>query len=148
LKFEFSHHELSLALFALEGGAAPRVPEDPCSTASEDCPIVEQLEETFGWRGLSPAERLAHHLSKHLRQAWVDVGLLDLRKDEDLHIGKSEMSKLEKRMEGWHCNLVLEAPDCDLLCEAIAKLPRSAWIAMPRTMWRLKKKLRRKATDR
>ncbi|HEY6333034.1 MAG TPA: hypothetical protein VI756_27170 [Blastocatellia bacterium] len=140
---EFSHHELSLALFALEGGTAPSVPVDPCSTASEDCPIVEQLEETFGWRGLSPAERLARHLSKHLRQAWVESGLLDLQKESDLQISKSDMTELQRRMEGWRCSVVLEAPDRGLLYEAIAKLPRSAWIAMPRTMWRLKRKLRR-----
>ena len=142
LEITFSHTELSLVMFALEEGRPANVPQDPCQEAAEACPIVEQLEDTFGWRNMSPQERLCRRLGKHLRQSWVDCGLLDLREGATDPAAADDITRMRKQLAGWSCQVTLDSVDRDLLNRAIAKLPRSAWISMPRTMWRLRRKLR------
>jgi hypothetical protein len=142
VEVEFSHKELSLVLFALEGGRLPNIPEDPCEEPHDACPIVEDLEERFGWRRMSDQQKLVQHLGKHLRQGWVECGLLELAPGGPQQFEKVEMLRMQKQLEDWSCRIVLERSDRDLLYEAISKLPRSAWISMPRILWRLKKKLR------
>ena len=59
MNIDFSHRELSLALFALEGGEPPRSVEDPCSPDEHACPVADSIEELFGSPNLSPEKKLA-----------------------------------------------------------------------------------------
>src|SRR5215510_2069918 len=74
---EFSHQELTLALFALQGGEPARAADAACAPDDDACPIVERIGDLFE-HTLPREERLSRHLDKHLRQSWVECGLLDL----------------------------------------------------------------------
>lgn len=141
MEVEFTHKELTLALFALQGGKLPDVPEDPCASPHDSCPVVEDLEERFGLKRLSDEQKLSQHLTTHLRQSWVECGLFDLA-DGGGEMNRGEMIQIQRQLSGWSCKVGLEAPERFLLYTAITKLPRSAWISMPRTVWRLRKKLK------
>jgi hypothetical protein len=180
-----SHRELSLALFALEGGDLPASVEDPCSPDEHACPVVDSLEEMFGARKLTPEKKLARHLSQHLQQGWLECGLMNMGATSGMateqgatergateqgateqgaarqvdsgqingeHVGnlaedtteEQQVSarRLAESIGKWTCEIELAPEEQRLLFEAIGRLPRSAWISMPRTMWRLRKKLR------
>jgi hypothetical protein len=145
---EFSHKELTLVLFAMEGGE-PLAPPDPdrCAPDHSDCPIVETLEEGFD-RGLSAEKQLAQHLGKHLRQGWIDCGLLQAAGPDgnaqtvDLEAQTDQLKKMHLLLSGWTCRIELDPTERRNLYDVVGKLPRSAWITMPRTIWRLRKKLK------
>lgn len=145
---ELSHQELSLLLFVLEGGEAAPGSESPPS-CEESCPIVENLDELFGNDKLSHEKQLARHLGNHLREALVECGMFELMgmgaagaqralSPED----QAKLREINERLTGWRCEIKLGDADRRLLNEAMSCLPRSAWISMPRTLWRLKKKLK------
>jgi hypothetical protein len=150
---ELSHQELSLLLFALEGDA--RLEGDagqasgPAPSCEESCPVVENLEEIFGAETLPYEKRLARHLANHLREALIESGMFELM-GEGAQIAERAASREEQarlreiteRMKQWRCRIKLAEPDRKRLSEAVSRLPRSAWISMPRTLWRLKKKLK------
>jgi len=145
---EFSHRELTLALFALQGGEPADAPDAPCSPGDDACPIVENIADLFE-HTLPDDRRLSRHLDKHLRQSWIECGLLNLREDHgpggaDLAPPEkaSEMLALNQRLREWKCEVQLEDADRRDLFRALSRLPRSAWITMPRTLWRLRRKLR------
>ena len=144
LLVELSHKELSLLVFALEGAAAGAGPQ--ARSCEESCPVVENLEDLFGAGGLSHEKKLARHLNNHLREALVECGMFELLA---LGAGQSfsedQQSKLQRaneRLDNWSCKIELAADDRELLRAALARLPGSAWVSMPRTLWRLKKKLK------
>jgi len=148
-----SHRELSLALFALEGGNLPAAVDDPCSPDEHACPVADSLEEMFGARSMAPEKKLARHLTQHLQQGWLECGLMSMGPGGEM--GPVQMAPLEQtsreqqasarrmadNMKRWSCEIDLDSEERRLLSEAIGRLPRSAWISMPRTMWRLRKKL-------
>lgn len=143
---EFSHKELSLLVFALEGAGARGAESQPQS-CEESCPIVEDIEDLFGAGGLSHEKKLARHLNNHLREGLVECGMFEL-----LALGpraalsgeqQAKLLQANKRLESWNCEIELVGDDRDLLREAIGRLPGSAWATMPRTLWRLRKKLRK-----
>jgi hypothetical protein len=145
---EFSHRELSLLLFVLEGGETASASESPPS-CEESCPIVEDLEELFGGNTLPHEKQLARHLGNHLREALVECGMFELMgaraADAQRTLSPEEQAKLREineRLTGWRCEIKLGEPDKKVLGEAMSRLPRAAWISMPRTLWRLKKKLK------
>ena len=142
---EFSHKELSLLLFALEGAKTANA-EAQSPSCEESCPIVEDIEDLFGARGLSHEKKLARHLNNHLREGLVECGMFEL-----LALGpvgsltdeqQTRLLQANKRLENWNCEIELVADDRELLRAALASLPGSAWATMPRTLWRLKKKLK------
>ena len=142
---EFSHQELTLAVFALEGGEPAPSADDACSPEDDACPIVERIGDLFE-HTLPSEKRLARHLDKHLRQSWVECGLLEAMGG---HIpGEAgppsieNASELNRRLREWSCEIQLEDAERLDLTNALSRLPRSAWISMPRTLWRLKKKLK------
>lgn len=143
---EFSHQELSLLLFVLEDCGTASAPESPPS-CEESCPIVEDLEELFGDGPLSHEKQLARHLGNHLREAMVECGMFELMGAAG---GRSALSadeqaklhEINRRLKQWRCEIKLIEPDRKLLGEAMSRLPRSAWISMPRTLWRLRRKLK------
>jgi len=164
---KFSHRELSLALFALEGGELPAEIRDPCSPDEHACPVVESLAEFFDGPSLPPEKKLARHLVKHLQQGWIECGLMDMdpsglaqsgarssppgrdSAESDVTLpgpASAEQMLSARRMADslrkWSCEIELAREERQLLSKALAGLPGSAWITMPRTMWRLRRKLK------
>jgi len=146
---EFSHQELSLLLFALEGETAT-APESPPS-CEEACPIVENLDEMFGAQTLPHEKQLARHLGNHLREALIECGMFELMgaatgpAPRELSVEEqARLREISERLKQWRCEIKLAEPDRQLLTDAMSRLPRAAWISMPRTLWRLKKKLKAK----
>ena len=141
---EFSHKELSLLLFALEGAAAS--PQAQAPSCEESCPVVENLEDLFGAGGLSHEKKLARHLNNHLREGLVECGMFEvLALGPVQSVSEQQQSRLKQantRLENWSCKIELVADDRELLRAALARLPGSAWATMPRTLWRLRKKLK------
>jgi hypothetical protein len=142
---EFSHQELSILLFALEGETATASDSPP--SCEEACPIVENLDELFGTHNLPHEKQLARHLGNHLREALVECGMFELMATpsaaRELSVeGQAKLREINERLKQWRCEIKLSEPDRKSLGEAMSRLPRSAWISMPRTLWRLKKKLR------
>jgi hypothetical protein len=145
---ELSHKELSLLLYALEAGEAAR-PESP--SCEEACPVVEEFDNLFGGGLVLPEKKLAHHLNTHMREALIDCGMFEMigaaRGGAAGELSFDEQAKLQQaneRLKDWRCEMKIESGDLQLLTQALSRLPHSAWIAMPRTMWRLRKKLRGK----
>ena len=148
-----SHRELSLALFALEGGNLPASVDDPCSPDEHACPVADSQEEMFGARSMTPEKKLARHLTQHLQQGWLECGLMGMGAAGEPapgevasgeHVSREQQvsaRRMADNMKKWTCAIELAPEERRLLSEAIGRLPRSAWISMPRTMWRLRKKL-------
>ena len=146
---EFSHQELSLILFALEGGpvAGPASKADP--SCEEACPVTNHFEEMFSLSSLPPEKQLVRHLNNHMREALIESGMLELLsgfKPDAAHTLTAEdqlrMQQANERLNRWSCKIKLETTDKKMLSEAVSRLPRAAWITMPRTLWRLRKKLK------
>lgn len=132
----------------LDGGPSAKM-DDSQPSCEEACPVVEHFEQLFD-RGAIPHEKqLSRHLSDHLRQGLAECGYLDVmgaaHTASEKEISAQDRAKLEQvneRLRSWSCEIQLEEADRRLLAESLARLPRSAWISMPRTLWRLKKKLK------
>ncbi|HEX8185807.1 MAG TPA: hypothetical protein VF747_13670 [Blastocatellia bacterium] len=144
---ELSHQELSLLLFALEGETATASESPP--SCEEACPVVENLEEMFGAHALPHEKQLARHLGNHLREALVECGMFELMGAGANEAASSpsvdnqaKLREITERLKRWTCEIKLGEPDKKMLSEAVSRLPRSAWISMPRTLWRLRKKLK------
>src|SRR5712691_8971199 len=71
-----SHYEISLLLFALQGGEAAPMPD--ASSCEAACPVVESVEELLCGGTLDPAQQLVRHLNNHLREALIECGLFEL----------------------------------------------------------------------
>ena len=164
----FSHRELSLLLFALEGGELPASVVDPCAPDEHACPVADSFEELFGSPNLTPEKKLARQLVKHLQEGWIECGLMDLGQAGIRQAGpavaepgrdiaqdhraapgpispEEQLSarRMANRLSEWTCEIDLAEEEHRLLSKALSRLPRSAWISMPRIMWRLRKKLER-----
>ena len=71
-----SHDEISLLLFALQGGASAAIPDlDSCEEA---CPVVESVEELLCGGQLDAQQQLVRHLNNHLREAMIECGVFEL----------------------------------------------------------------------
>jgi hypothetical protein len=144
----FTHQELSLLLFVLEGEAAQAATanQDPsCETA---CPIVDNFEALFPDGSVPPEKQLARHLASHLREGLIENGMFEFmaaHQSADQPLDSKEratLSEINGRLAVWSCDVRLDDADRLLLGQSMSRLPRSAWLTMPRTLWRLKKKLR------
>jgi hypothetical protein len=145
---QLSHQELSLLLFALEGAEAAAVAGSAAEPSCEEaCPVVDHLEEMFG--AMSPEKRLISHLNNHLREAMMECGYLEVMekiKEPEQAISaddRARIQQLNERLKAWSCEIKLEEGERELLNRAFARFPRAAWVSMPRTLWRLRKKLRK-----
>ena len=142
-----TYNEISLLLFALEGGTAAPVPNtDSCEEA---CPIIESVEELLCGGTIDAHQQLVRHLNNHLREAMIDCGMFDLMAtagpDATRAVPIEDAAKLQlvnERLAQWTCDIKLENPERELLSGSLSRLPKSSWITMPRAMWRLKKKLK------
>ena len=145
---ELSHQELSLLVFALEGA---EVQNGSASSASceEACPVVEHFEELFAGEAIPPEKQLVRHLNNHLREALLECGMLDVIDSDGYNHSQPlppetqiNLQRMNARLSGWTCEVSIDSAERRLLYEALSRLPRSAWLSMPRTMWRLRKKLK------
>lgn len=144
---ELSHNEISLLLFALEGGQSA-APPDP-SSCEEACPVVESVEELLCGGKLDPKQQLIRHLNNHLREGLIESGMFELmaaaQPGAQQAVSLEDTMKLQQinqRLAGWSCEIALADDERQLLFESLSGLPRSSWITMPKTMWRLRKKLK------
>ena len=148
MRTELSHQELSLLLYALEGAeSAPVAGSASEASCEEACPIVDHLDEMFG--DLTPEKRLINHLNNHLRDALFECGLHEvighLQSDNPQSVPSEERVKIrevEERLQSWSCEIKFDEAETQLLNKAFSRLPPGAWITMPRTLWRLRKKIR------
>lgn len=143
----FSHDEISLLLFALQGGAAAPAPD--AESCEEACPVVESMEELLCGGNLDPEQQLVRHLNNHVREALIESGLFELmsaaRNGTDQAPGAEQQAKLNsanERLKRWRSAVKFSDDERKLLANSLGRMPRSAWLMMPRTFWRLKNKLR------
>jgi hypothetical protein len=144
-----SHEEISLLLFALQGGEAAPMPD--AASCEQACPVVENVEELLCGGQLDPQQQLVRHLNNHLREALIESGMFELmaatQRGADQTVSVEDPMKLQQvddRLSGWTCQIKLDDPERRLLYESLSRLPRSSWVTMPRIMWRLRKKLKAK----
>jgi hypothetical protein len=144
---EFSHDELSLLVFVLEGcpddGAVAAVP-----SCKEACPVISNIDEAFGGGAVASEKILARHLSNHLREGLIECGLLELAEPGGVgfsqalsHADSATVQRVNARLRQWRCEIKLDCEQLGILSDAVRRLPRSAWLTMPRTLWRLRRKL-------
>lgn len=141
-----THKEISLLLFALQGGEAAPMPD--VSSCEAACPVVESVEELLCGGELDPAQQLVRHLNNHLREALIECGMFELMATGQPGAAQSHsvedqtrLRQVNERLAEWSCHIKLEDPERRLLYESVSRLPRSTWLTMPRTMWRLRRKL-------
>ncbi|MEK6302226.1 MAG: hypothetical protein AABO41_16070 [Acidobacteriota bacterium] len=142
-----SHDEISLLLFALQGGSAAPVPD--AESCEEACPVVESVEELLCGGKLDPEQQLVRHLNNHLREAMIECGMFELMATGQpvaAHPSSPEdrlkLRQVTVELARWTCQIKLDVEERQLLSKSLSRLPRSSWITMPRTMWRLRKKLK------
>src|SRR5713226_737722 len=134
-----SHDEISLLLFALQGGAAALVPD--AASCEEACPVVESVEELLCGGRIVLEQQLVRHLNNHLREALLECGMFELMATAQLGGRAPSLEDPEKlqlvndRLAAWTCQIKLDDTEQRLLSESFSRLPRSSWITMPRTMW-------------
>src|SRR5882724_6780118 len=126
-----SHYEISLLLFALQGGNAAPLPDaDSCEEA---CPVVESVEELLCGGTLDPEQRLVRHLNNHLREALIECGMFELMATAQLG-GRADsledpekIQQVNRRLAAWTCQVKLDDTEQRLLYESVSRLPRSSW---------------------
>ena len=148
----FSHEELNLLVFALEGCPDASQPPEPPS-CEDSCPAISNLQDVFGGGAVPTEKRLASHLSSHLREGMVECGLLDLARPDgagflaSVNTDNPQVKTVNERLRRWRCEISLDDSEVRILREAIGRLPRTAWVSMPRFLWRLRKKLKARASS-
>ena len=142
-----SHDEISLLLFALQGGDAAPVPD--AASCEEACPVVESVEELLCGGQIDPHQQLVRHLNNHLREAMIECGMFELMAaaqpgaEQTLPVNDPmKLQQVNERLAEWTCQIKLDDAERRLLYESLARLPRSSWVMMPRMMLRLRKKLK------
>lgn len=143
----FTHDEISLLLFALEGHEAAPIPD--AESCEEACPVVESVEVLLCGGAIDPKKQLVRHLNNHLREALIECGMFELMATAQQGVTQSdsieERAQLEQanqRLALWSCQIKLNNEERRLLDEALSRLPWASWITMPRTMWGLRRKLK------
>jgi hypothetical protein len=145
IPMKLSHQDLNILLFALEGAKpAPVAVSTSEHTCEDACPIVDHLDEMFG--EMTAERKLVNHLNNHLREGMFECGFLEVMdKLNAEQLSQEDLLKVQQvngRLQSWHCEINFNADETSLLQEAFSRLPRSAWVTMPRTLWQLRKKLR------
>ena len=142
-----SHDEISLLLFALQGGDSPQLPD--AASCEEACPVVESVEELLCGGQLDPHQQLVRHLNNHLREAMIECGMFELMAAAQPGAARAlsaedpvKLQQVNERLAEWTCQIQLADAERQLLHESLLRLPRSTWVMMPRTMWRLRKKMK------
>lgn len=121
------------------------------TSCEEACPVVESVEELLCGGTLDPEQQLVRHLNNHIREGLIESGLFELmaaaRNGNDqssLAEQQSQLNVANQRLKQWHSDVRLSNDERKLLADVLRRrVPRSAWLMMPRTLWRLRKKLRK-----
>lgn len=144
---ELSHNEISLLLFALEGGSAAPMPD--ASSCEEACPVIESVEELLCGGKIDPKQQLVRHLNNHLREGLIETGMFELMAAglpggvQAASVDDArKLQQVNERLSRWTCQIKLEEPERQVLYESVSRLPRSSWVTMPKILWRLKRKLK------
>jgi hypothetical protein len=142
---ELSHNEISLLVFAIEGGNAAPIPD--ASSCEEACPVVESVEELLCGGTIDPKQQLVRHLNNHLREGLIECGMFELMAAQSGSTvlsadAETQLQRASEQLAAWTCQIKLDSEERRLLHEALSRLPRSSWITMPKTMWRLSRKLK------
>ncbi|HWN99932.1 MAG TPA: hypothetical protein VNS63_11755 [Blastocatellia bacterium] len=142
-----SHEEITLLLFALQGGDAAPLPD--LESCEEACPVVESVEELLCGGKINPEHQLVRHLNNHIREALIESGLFELmataRNGDAQGFSAEQRSSLDQanqRLKQWSSEVRFNADERLLLAKALSRMPPSAWLMMPRTLWQLRKKLK------
>ena len=141
--------------------ALPDDPNDsaqPGATSPAKRPAPPKLPEPKGAKRLSseydvwvdPKEKkVIIDGQVSLREGMLECGFLEvadrLRAGEQAALSAADQARLHEineRLQTWRCEIKVDADEQRRLREAFARLPRSAWVTMPRTLWRLRKNLR------
>jgi hypothetical protein len=142
---ELSHNEISLLVFAIEGGNAAPIPD--ASSCEEACPVVENVEELLCGGTIDPKQQLVRHLNNHLREGLIECGMFELMAAQSGSVlsadAETKLQRANAQLAAWTCQIKLDDEERRLLYEALSLLPRSTWITMPKTMWILSRKLKR-----
>lgn len=145
-----------MLLFALERGSDNGAAAVHGSTpACEDaCPVVEAFEHELGGSALPAEKQLARHLNNHLREGLIESGMFELigeiQPGNTRELSAEDRKKLDLanlRLREWRGEIALSGSERQSLTVALSRLPLSAWLAMPRTLWRLRKKIRARAAS-
>jgi hypothetical protein len=129
-----------------QGGSSAPVP-DP-ETCEEACPVVESVEELLCGGQLDPRRQLVRHLNNHLREAMIECGMFELmaaREGTGSVTDSTRLQRVNQQLGAWTCEINLDQAELQLLSQSLSRLSRSSWLMMPRTMWRLRRKLKRKS---
>lgn len=133
-----TYNEISLLLFAVEGGTAAPVPNtDSCEEA---CPIIESVEELLCGGTIDSHQQLVRHLNNHLRDAMIECGLFGLMSTDYQKPANPQL--VNERLAHWTCDIKLAKTERQLLSGCLSRLPKSFWVTMPRAIWQLRKKLK------
>ena len=139
----FSYNELNVLLFALTGGPAafdPAAVDSSCETA---CPILENTGRLVAGRPVSTKEQLIRRLNNHLREGLIGCGMFEHLAGRSAESAcKADVDLINRKLDCWSCEIDLDTAERSLLKQLLSGLPSSAWISMPVTLWRLRKKLR------
>jgi len=143
---ELSHNEISLLVFAIEGGKAAQIPD--ASSCEEACPVAESVEELLCGGTIDAKQQLVRHLNNHLREGLIECGMFELMAAQSSSTAfsaeaETQLQRANTQLAAWTCQIKLDHEERRLLNEALSRLPRSSWITMPKTMWRLSRKLKR-----
>jgi hypothetical protein len=142
-----SHNEITLLLFALQRGDAAPMPD--AESCEEACPVVESVEELLCGGQLDPQQQLVRHLNNHLREAMIECGMFELMAAQGGGVQAPpvedplKLQQVHQRLAAWSCQIKLDEAERQVLSESLSRLPATSWLMTPRTMWRLRKKLRR-----
>ena len=136
-----------MMLFALEGESVINSPGEP--SCEQSCPIADRIEETFGVSILPPETQLVRHLNNHMREALIESGMFEMlaqfTPESAVSLTAEQQAKMleaNERLRQWSCRIKLDEADKKVLREAVAGLPRLAWVEQPLTLWRLRRKLK------
>jgi hypothetical protein len=147
MAIKFSHQELSLLVFALQGAQVAHSHSAP--GCEEACPVASHFEELFAGDSIPPDKRLMRHLNNHLREALIECGMLELMSAVEhgpppklTAEDQVKLQQMNERLSKWSCAVTIDSAEQRILSQAVGRLPRAAWLSMPRTMWRLRKKLK------
>lgn len=146
---ELTHRELSLLVFALEGAGVAANDSTESPPCEEACPVRDHFEELFSGGAIAHETRLVNHLNNHLREGLIECGAFEIIAAQQMNSAgplstedERKMREINERLKKWRCQIKLDEEDRRAIRESIARLPRSAWVSMPRALWRLKKKLK------
>src|SRR2546423_13968025 len=123
---KLSHNEISLLLYALEGGQAAPMP-DP-SSCEEACPVIESVEELLCGGTLDKKQQLVRHLNNHLREGLIESGMFELMATTPQALSTEDQARFQQvsaRLGQWSCTIKLESEERRLIYDSLSRIPRS-----------------------